>query len=232
MNYKHIVFDIDGTLIHTDYASLQSLQKTIEELQGIAPAISSLEFALGIPSDVALKKLGFSEDSLEAATKLWDMYYQHYKSSIYLYDGIEELLEQLSSHGYTLGIVTSRRAKECAQDLLFNKISSYFKIQIYQDDYSKPKPTPIPLLAYLKKAQIEKTEAVYIGDSIYDAYCAKSANMDFILAAWKSTQQVNWINAETKNAICICEKASHVAPLLINGKQLPSIQNIAGLKLL
>lgn len=29
MKYKHIVFDIDGTLIDTEYAVLHSLQETI-----------------------------------------------------------------------------------------------------------------------------------------------------------------------------------------------------------
>ena len=34
MKYKHIVFDIDGTLIDTEYAVLHSLQETIKELLG------------------------------------------------------------------------------------------------------------------------------------------------------------------------------------------------------
>ena len=34
MKYKHIVFDIDGTLIDTEYAVLHALQETINELSG------------------------------------------------------------------------------------------------------------------------------------------------------------------------------------------------------
>ena len=34
MKYKHIVFDIDGTLIDTEYAVLHSLQETIKGLFG------------------------------------------------------------------------------------------------------------------------------------------------------------------------------------------------------
>ena len=36
MKYKHIVFDIDGTLIDTEYAVLHSLQETIKELSFIS----------------------------------------------------------------------------------------------------------------------------------------------------------------------------------------------------
>ena len=34
MKYKHIVFDIDGTLIDTEYAVLHSLQETIRDCPG------------------------------------------------------------------------------------------------------------------------------------------------------------------------------------------------------
>ena len=36
MKYKHIVFDIDGTLIDTEYAVINSLIKTITEITGRA----------------------------------------------------------------------------------------------------------------------------------------------------------------------------------------------------
>ena len=45
MKYKHIVFDIDGTLIDTEYAVINSLIKTITEITGRAPQYESLKFA-------------------------------------------------------------------------------------------------------------------------------------------------------------------------------------------
>lgn len=48
MKYKHIVFDIDGTLIDTEYAVLHSLQETIRVLSGREIPCSELKFALGI----------------------------------------------------------------------------------------------------------------------------------------------------------------------------------------
>ena len=36
MKYKHIVFDIDGTLIDTEYAVLHSLQETIKGLSDVS----------------------------------------------------------------------------------------------------------------------------------------------------------------------------------------------------
>ena len=63
MKYKHIVFDIDGTLIDTEYAVLHSLQETIKGLSGREIPCSELRFALGITGTDALKKLAIKDTS-------------------------------------------------------------------------------------------------------------------------------------------------------------------------
>ena len=70
MKYKHIVFDIDGTLIDTEYAVLHSLQETIKGLSGREIPCSELRFALGITGTDVLKKLEIKDTSY--AIELWD----------------------------------------------------------------------------------------------------------------------------------------------------------------
>lgn len=70
MKYKHIVFDIDGTLIDTEYAVLHSLQETIKGLSEREIPCSELRFALGITGTDALKKLEIKDTSY--AIELWD----------------------------------------------------------------------------------------------------------------------------------------------------------------
>ena len=70
MKYKHIVFDIDGTLIDTEYAVINSLIKTITEITGRAPQYESLKFALGITGRNALELLKIPD--IEDALKRWD----------------------------------------------------------------------------------------------------------------------------------------------------------------
>ena len=48
MKYEQIIFDIDGTLIDTDYAILHSLQDTIKYLTRNTDPFDNLSFALGI----------------------------------------------------------------------------------------------------------------------------------------------------------------------------------------
>ena len=80
MKYKHIVFDIDGTLIDTEYAVLHSLQETIKGLSGREIPCSELRFALGITGTDAVKKLEIKDTSY--AIELWDKNMRNYTNTI------------------------------------------------------------------------------------------------------------------------------------------------------
>ena len=115
MKYKHIVFDIDGTLIDTEYAVINSLIKTITEITGSAPQYESLKFALGITGRNALELLKIPD--IEDALKRWDRNMKLLQHTIQPFQGIKECLQSLLSRGYILGIVTSKTYQEYYSEL-------------------------------------------------------------------------------------------------------------------
>lgn len=184
MKYKHIVFDIDGTLIDTEYAVLHSLQETIKELSGRKIPCSELRFALGITGTDALKKLEIKNTS--HAIELWDKNMRNYTNTIKVFDGIIELLKNLLSLDYKMGIVTSKTREEFTHDFCPFGISHYFKTIICADDTQEHKPNAAPILKYMELSKTDHSKVLYIGDSKYDSKCAEDAGIDFALAVWGS----------------------------------------------
>ena len=184
MKYKHIVFDIDGTLIDTEYAVLHSLQETIKGLSGREIPCSELRFALGITGTDALKKLEIKDTSY--AIELWDKNMRNYTNTIKVFDGIIELLKNLLSLDYEMGIVTSKTREEFTHDFCPFGISHYFKTIICADDTQEHKPNAAPILKYVELSKTDHRKVLYIGDSKYDSKCAENAGIDFALAVWGS----------------------------------------------
>ena len=182
MPYTHIVFDIDGTLIDTENAVLSALEDTLAELGRPCPARNDLKFALGIPGETTLAQLGIADTV--TANRLWNGHLKKYISSVTVFLGIRSLLEELRAGGYRLGIITSKNRNEYAADFGPSGLAGYFDTVICVDDSPRPKPAPDPVLAYLERTGIRPDEMLYIGDTAYDAECARTAGVDFGLALW------------------------------------------------
>lgn len=177
-----IIFDVDGTLLDTEHAVLNSLQDTIVELKGEKLELPELSFALGIPGEVALKRVGGID--VEAGNNLWNNNLSTYSHTLKLFDNIEAIIKELKSKGYKLGIITSKTREEYLNDFVPFGLDRYFDTVICVDDSTHPKPHPDPILKYLEVSRTKREEVIYIGDTAYDMQCALGAGVTFGLALW------------------------------------------------
>lgn len=187
MKYKHIVFDVDGTLMDTEKAVLCSLQEVLVEVMGKKFPMEELTFALGITGEDALKRLGIKD--IPVALHRWEDILRQYADTVSVYEGVTELVEELSGIGCSLGIVTSRVRKEFDNDIGGFGIGRYFTTIVCADDTKEHKPAAEPLLKYIELAGASRQEVLYIGDSVYDSKCAENAGVDFALAVWGSHRE-------------------------------------------
>lgn len=61
MQYTHIVFDLDGTLVDTEDAVLRSWQLTAQDF-GLTRSIEQCRGALGVSNETGLERLGITDD--------------------------------------------------------------------------------------------------------------------------------------------------------------------------
>ncbi|MPQ30538.1 HAD family hydrolase [Clostridium estertheticum] len=186
--YNYIIFDVDGTLLDTEIAVLSSLQKLVSEELNENYSFEDLKFALGIPGEVALNKLGIT-NILECSEK-WNVYLKEYFHHVKIFDDIKESLVKLNEMGVSIGIVTSKTKEEFLNDFVPFGLSNYFKLVVCADDTEKHKPNPEPLLKFIELSEVDKSKTIYIGDTKYDLDCALGAGIDFALALWGAKSSI------------------------------------------
>ncbi|MBW9144554.1 HAD family hydrolase [Clostridium sp. CM027] len=189
--YNYVIFDIDGTILDTEFAVLSSLQKLMFEELNKNFSFEELRFALGIPGEVTLNKLGIT--NLHESNEKWNRYLEEYISHVKVFDDIKDTLVKLNEMGISVGIVTSKTKKEYINDFVPFGLTNYFKLVVCADDTEKHKPNPEPILKFIELSGADKSKTIYIGDTKYDMDCASSAGIDFALALWgaKSSSGIN-----------------------------------------
>ena len=187
---RHVVFDIDGTLINTALANLCSLRDAVRHYTGKDYSHEDLKFSLGRSAVDTMKILEVDPSLYEAVVTMWEESLQNYADTIHYFPGIPQVVKELYDSGYPLGIVTSQSRAEFTSFAILDELRPYFGVTICAGDTEKHKPNPDPLLKYAERAGVDISEVTYIGDSPYDKACAVSAGAKFILAPWGSSQPV------------------------------------------
>lgn len=204
--YTACIFDIDGTLIHTEQAVLRSLQKLLKQNYDLEMSQQDLAFVLGIPGAVSLRRLGI--EYIDLANKRWNDLMEEYRHTVHVYEGVRQLLTDLREQSALTGVVTSKTYQEFLDDFVPFGLVHDLTYAICADDTNLHKPHPEPLLKFLEMSGARAEASIYIGDTIYDYECARDAGVDFGLALW-GCRQPDAIPAKYK-----FEHPSDILPLI------------------
>lgn len=180
--YNYIIFDIDGTLLDTEKATIYSLQKALKEVTGCEYEYDKLMFTFGIPGDEGLKPLKI--DRISEALELWSNYMKEYHNLMKVFPGIEDMLKALKHRNITTGIVTSKTDVEYKDDFISFGLADYFMYAVKATDTKLHKPYPDPILKFLEISGADPGSTIYVGDTAYDMKCAAGAGVEFALAVW------------------------------------------------
>lgn len=183
MKQKHILFDLDGTIVRSDPGITRGVQKSLEHF-GIYEEPENLKKFVGPPLVESYTKLyGLSLLQYEKALEIFHEYYR--STGIFeceLYEGIEEMLKVLSKD-YRLYIATSKPEKEARRVIEHFGLDKYFTFVGGSDgDFNTKRSTKAAVIEYvLKSNNIEdKTAAIMVGDKVHDIVGANTVGLKSI----------------------------------------------------
>lgn len=182
MKYKHIIFDVDGTLVDSEVKVLSTLRQSILDFGGRDYSLEELGFAMGMAPDTILYQLGFTD--VEPMIRKWEQHLIHYAEAPRFFDGMEDAIFALKERGVTIGIGTSRIYEEYLTDFRDLPIFECFGHAVCGDHVKHRKPAPDVLLQYLERTGAEPHEVLFVGDTSFDLEAARAAGVDFALAGW------------------------------------------------
>lgn len=205
--YDTYIFDIDGTLLDTEVIILSALQQLLLEINGRHYSREDLLFAMGETSEDTMKILNVENPSI--AVKLWLDKIKKSAQHLSPFDGIRPLIQTLALNHKKLGIVTSKNREELAYDFNRTALPPFFEVIITANDTEKPKPAPDPLLACIQQLNGSAHSTLFVGDTIYDANCAKEAGVDFGLALWGAKEHNVPFTYAFSHPLDVLEKTMH-----------------------
>ena len=183
MKQKHILFDLDGTIVRSDLGITKGVQKSLEHF-GIYEELDVLKKFVGPP--MVESYTNFYGFSLEQYKEALDVFHDYYRSvgifECELYEGIEEMLDSLSKE-YKLYVATSKPEREARRVIEHFGLDKYFTFVGGSDgDFNTKRATKTAVIEYVLETNkiMDRGFAIMVGDKSHDIVGAGNAGLKSI----------------------------------------------------
>lgn len=193
--FKVIVFDFDYTLGDSTNGIVLSINYALEQLGYYSRSVDEIKKTIGFSLKDTYFYLTGNDNSNEA--EQFAKFFKEKADKVMventtLYEGVKETLTELKENGYKVAIVTTKFHYRIEQ--ILNKHNAYDLINVIvgAEDVKVEKPNPEGLLWLINYLSIEKSDILYIGDSIVDAKTAENANVKFAAVLTGTTSRTDF----------------------------------------
>jgi len=184
---RHVVFDLDGTLVDT---AADLVAATNHVLGGFALPEVDATTLLGYVGDGARtlvgKALGPARGELldEGVNRFLDYYRAHLLDASRPYPGMESLLRDLHALGVRASVLTNK-AEALSRPILDGLgLMRWLDSLVGGDSLPTRKPDPAGLLALCERTGIRPSQTIVVGDSTIDLRTAQAGGAAFCGVAW------------------------------------------------
>lgn len=174
MKYKALIFDIDNTLVNTLDMNMIPLQKIIQEEKGENWTLEEVYHFASYPGMKVMEELEVNNP--EEVYARWVKYVNEYQASPY--EGMDDVLKTLHEK-LRFSVVSSKNKKRYDIDVVSLGLDDYMEVVVLEDDTSKHKPDPEPLLLCMERLGLNKQA---------NLLTSRNAGIDFAFAKWGSVE--------------------------------------------
>jgi phosphoglycolate phosphatase len=186
MKYDTVIFDLDGTLLHTLDDLYYSTNYALEQFNFPTRTYEEVRTFVGNGVKVLIEK-AVPKGKNEYVEEVLEVFKEHYKSHsmdhIYIYNGIKELIIELKKMNIKIAVVTNKF--HAAAEIIVEK---YFKddflIALGESKELNKKPHPDMCNKVLSILNSKSENTLYVGDSEVDILTAANANLKCISCSW------------------------------------------------
>jgi len=171
MRIKGVLFDMDGTIVETDYDWKEIKNELGTRGKPILGHLNTLD-----------------EPHRSIKWEILERYEEEATRKAVLKEGVSEFLEFLHAKNIKTALITNNSLKNV--NYLLKKFQLNFDLVISRES-GLWKPSGKPLIEALKKLKIDKDEACVIGDSKFDMLAAISAGIPNIFILNKNKSDFN-----------------------------------------
>ncbi len=182
--YRLVIFDWDGTVMDSAGQIVFAMQEAAAECNLPIPSEEAVKSIIGISLIPAIAKLFNCSESLASKVALsYKTAYPRYRQGSGLFAGSFELLQRLHSQQYQLAVATGKARKGLQEAFAQTDTGGFFHASRCADE-AQSKPHPDMLLQLLDTLECKPSEAVMVGDTVYDMHMAQQIGMDRIAVSY------------------------------------------------
>ena len=169
-----VLFDVDGTLMDTNYLHTLAWSRALEDAGEWAP-MHAIHRLVGMGGDQLVGELLGHENAVVTEARV-----RRYRQVIGLarpFPGAVGLVTEVHDRGLAAVLATSSPEDELAVLLQRLDIEASLDGKITADDVQQSKPSPEVFTTAMEETGLDPARTVAVGDSVWDVQAARSAGI-------------------------------------------------------
>lgn len=198
-NKKAVLFDLDGTVLDTISDLAAAVNRAAKAFGFSERSVSQVQSYLGNGSLMLIKRaIGVFDDEalcLDVRARFREEYESDMYSLTKPYEGMVELMAELSQKGIRTAVVTNKDHR-CAEPMIKRYFGDSVHITRGVTADGERKPNPETVLAVLSQLGVTPEETVFAGDGPADMEVSANAGIDFVPVGYGYTSP-EWLEKES-----------------------------------